>query len=1139
MGPLGASVRALRPRCGLPDATIAPLAQRVSRFSAISKALSLTGVDKQQCTTENLSALVLNLRAFLDKNFGRNAPPDTRTKLTIFPASIFTDLSEFGPLAALLQVCFRYAQEHGLLPLDFDDEERKDDFVQLILNAEKVLKKDHYFRVIKVFISPLLDQEEAKELRDIVQRHGAAIVSNSYVATHLVYPDPDNTREHHTDGQVLVRVLERAKFDEETYCYLHWFHHPDSYNDWVPDSEVLGHVYVPRQRKKREQWHVQARWVRDLDVYNEWMNELDYEMPANFADLVGRSPRPASLDANGKQPSALVRIRLRMPKKEEAVRRASQFEPSKRVGLPSISSGFAEKMNGDIQSSSENQTMMDIGDLSAVKVVNGGLADDLMHQPDTSNGSSDEQDSDGRAEQTTKIPVGNGVFIPFFSKWFSMQSVHEIERKALPEFFEGRYASKNEGTYREIRNFIVQTWRESHKEYLSGTAARRHLAGDACCILRVHSFLEHWGFINYDCSAQGAAPHSFIPPPRPLPLRAGCEKDGSQSPPQLILDDGSKAQIKNGKIVKFGRQDEVLGNGRTEAILIRDTDRTGQTSSIAEPPAREPIEYHCDSCGADCSVVRFHCATKADVDLCAPCYQNAKYSSSMKPRDFIQMNSAGVHSGTDDTDGEVWTESETLLLLEALEMYGDNWTLVSEHVGSKGKSQCVVQFLRLPIEDAFLDNTTKCWWGVTPPGDADERSPAEMLRGAGARESALAGINTKGSVAKPFAGQPLVFGDQISTIVPFAGMLSSLSPPEILKELTSVVGVASTRKRKRCFLDVALLESYEDEKRDREKTEQRQEEPTEETVNTFMTGRLYKKLRKMIPSPAKFLRMEHGEKLGCAAFSLVKHGAMRDTEVMELRLDTSPGALFISDSSNRTGFGEGMNGNSPATAMGKSAEAMLNGHANATRGNIKLGHDVDVESSTAVAIASLAAASASASYRQQVEQMEIDRLYSLLAEIRVQIIQRRLAHLSSIAKYEQFAREYRERKLSEEMAIRLFRQTSLIRTRAVEKAALAQGGPNSTWSGEASTQPLKTGQHSDPSARDAAVRTWTEQDGHAAEVGRDFVPDFSEDVELHRIRGATPDGRIVSEEADEITPAPATSGVQGRMEGSGQASFSS
>ena len=33
--------------------------------------------------------------------------------------------------------------------------------------------------------------------------------------------------------------------------------------------------------------------------------------------------------------------------------------------------------------------------------------------------------------------------------------------------------------------------------YLSSNTCRKHLAGDACAILRIHSFLEHWGLINF------------------------------------------------------------------------------------------------------------------------------------------------------------------------------------------------------------------------------------------------------------------------------------------------------------------------------------------------------------------------------------------------------------------------------------------------------------------------------------------------------------------------------------------------------------------------------------------------------------------------------------------------------------------
>ncbi|KAK7885959.1 hypothetical protein WMY93_025580 [Mugilogobius chulae] len=52
-----------------------------------------------------------------------------------------------------------------------------------------------------------------------------------------------------------------------------------------------------------------------------------------------------------------------------------------------------------------------------------------------------------------------------------------------------------------------------------------------------------------------------------------------------------------------------------------------------------------------------------------------------------------------------WTEQETLLLLEALEMYKDDWNKVSEHVGSRTQDECILHFLRLPIEDPYLEST--------------------------------------------------------------------------------------------------------------------------------------------------------------------------------------------------------------------------------------------------------------------------------------------------------------------------------------------------------------------------------------------------------------------------------------------------
>ena len=51
-----------------------------------------------------------------------------------------------------------------------------------------------------------------------------------------------------------------------------------------------------------------------------------------------------------------------------------------------------------------------------------------------------------------------------------------------------------------------------------------------------------------------------------------------------------------------------------------------------------------------------------------------------------------------------WTEQETLLLLEGLEMFKDDWNKICEHVGSRTQDECILHFLRLPIEDPYLED---------------------------------------------------------------------------------------------------------------------------------------------------------------------------------------------------------------------------------------------------------------------------------------------------------------------------------------------------------------------------------------------------------------------------------------------------
>lgn len=88
-----------------------------------------------------------------------------------------------------------------------------------------------------------------------------------------------------------------------------------------------------------------------------------------------------------------------------------------------------------------------------------------------------------------------------------MHEIHNIERKALPEFFNNRNRSKTPAVYKDYRDFMINTYRLNPAEYLTVTACRRNLAGDVCAIMRVHSFLEQWGLINYQVGIRSRALH--------------------------------------------------------------------------------------------------------------------------------------------------------------------------------------------------------------------------------------------------------------------------------------------------------------------------------------------------------------------------------------------------------------------------------------------------------------------------------------------------------------------------------------------------------------------------------------------------------------------------------------------------------
>lgn len=56
------------------------------------------------------------------------------------------------------------------------------------------------------------------------------------------------------------------------------------------------------------------------------------------------------------------------------------------------------------------------------------------------------------------------------------------------------------------------------------------------------------------------------------------------------------------------------------------------------------------------------------------------------------------------TNEAVWTEAETLLLLESVLKHGDDWDLVAQDVQTKTKLDCITKLIELPFGDLMLSS---------------------------------------------------------------------------------------------------------------------------------------------------------------------------------------------------------------------------------------------------------------------------------------------------------------------------------------------------------------------------------------------------------------------------------------------------
>ncbi|XP_028302329.1 SWI/SNF complex subunit SMARCC2 isoform X1 [Gouania willdenowi] len=648
---------AVRKKDGGPNVKYFEASDTVSQFDNVRVWLGKNYkkyIQAEPPTNKSLSSLVVQLLQFQEEVFGRHVSNPPLTKL---PMKCFLDFKSGGALCNILAAAYKFKSDQGWRRFDFQNPSRMDRNVEMFMTIEKSLVQNNCLARPVIYLSSDIEAKLLGKLKDIIKRHQGSVTEDKASSSHVVLPIPSSLEEEEWVRPVMKR---------DKQMLLHWGYFPDSYDTWISASEVEAAVEDPPSPEKPRKVH--AKWILDLDQYNEWMNEEDYEVgegcpkrkrisAKTLTDEVTtpderRDKKPGSAKKRKRSPSPSP-----TPPPQESKKKNTKKGPT---------TPYTKSKRGQREEEPEDATK-DLDEASPIPAseegnpaktnnakkdsdstpVKGGT--DMDEQEDESMETTGKEEEEGSPSVKGEPIKGSDlhednvteqthhIIIPSYAAWFDYNSVHAIERRALPEFFNGKNKSKTPEIYLAYRNFMIDTYRLNPQEYLTSTACRRNLAGDVCAIMRVHAFLEQWGLINYQVDSE-SRPTPMGPPPTshfhvladtPSSL-VPLQPKASQTPSsQQIMSFSEKVKDKPSDLQNFGLRTDMYSK------------KTG-------------------------------------------CVKSKSSASSMRE----------------------WTEQETLLLLEGLEMYKDDWNKVSEHVGSRTQDECILHFLRLPIEDPYLEESS-------------------------------------------------------------------------------------------------------------------------------------------------------------------------------------------------------------------------------------------------------------------------------------------------------------------------------------------------------------------------------------------------------------------------------------------------
>ncbi|RLV95676.1 SWI/SNF complex subunit SWI3 [Spathaspora sp. JA1] len=386
--------------------------------------------------------------------------------------------------------------------------------------------------------------------------------------------------------------------------------------------------------------------VDENEDRNNEPNSEDTQLTSNIQDIEMTDANKATDEPKDQAVSEDTKMIDAKKATDESSKEVQSNELEQSTEQESKETADAEKKPTDIKESDSSQKD---------EVVKSEVPPEQPKEQEDEDEEEEEDEEEVEEEETTEEKPAytkqtHLIVIPSYASWFNMKKIHKIERDSLPEFFDTNHPSKSPKIYVNYRNFMINSYRLNPNEFLTLTSCRRNLVGDVGTLMRIHRFLNKWGLINYQVSPQFKPGYAIEKMPNgqsvDLPY-TGDYHVKYDSPRGLFPFDTSRIppdRIDVNNLKKLLGTSNGGGVGASAGSVV---DQNGNKHGLESGETSEPQ------------------SKRQKID-----------------------------------DG--WTQDEYNTLINSVKVHKNDWYKIADSVGNnKTAQECILKFLRLPLEDKF------------------------------------------------------------------------------------------------------------------------------------------------------------------------------------------------------------------------------------------------------------------------------------------------------------------------------------------------------------------------------------------------------------------------------------------------------